>query len=230
MQLKAHLSNTMFKVLMYIVVEHCLPVNILTTFQRIWRSPLYYFTIYLRIYVHCASADLCVRVCTCVDIFPQCPVSASCHSWTTHGHICQCHEVEPFPARAGNLSHFPRVFWPLFFFLFHGEPMKMCNTKKKKNAITFSRGYYWVVGGYTLIWMCLSFTETGAGSLHALRSRTRSVPGVGPAARHGQLLWGSYRWDSHRTNIEAGNDGYAGKHKRGMHFEWTKYVNLFLKG
>lgn len=35
--------------------------------------------------------------------------------------------------------------------------------------------------------------ETGTGSLHALRSRAGSVPRVGPASRHGQLLRGSDR-------------------------------------
>ena len=186
----------------------------------------------------CVCVCLCqcnfVCACTCVIIFLLCWLSASCHSWTTHGHICQCHEVEPFPARAGNLFHFPRVFCPpplLFFLLFSMESLWKCAIpKKKKNAITFSRGYYWGVGGGTLIWMCLSFTETRVRSLHALRSRTRSVPGVGPATRHGQLLWGSYRWDSHETQIEAGMMVAQEDQKRGMHFEWTKYVNLFLKG
>lgn len=145
----------------------------------------------------CPNVILCVHVCTCVNIFLLCRLSASCHSWTTHGHICQCHEVEPFPARAGNLSHFPWVFLAPFFPSFPWRAYE--NVQHQKNAITFSRGYYWGVCGGTLIWMCLSFTETGVRSLHALRSRTGSVPGVRPATRHGQLLRGSYRWDSHET-------------------------------
>lgn len=99
-----------------------------------------------------------------------------------------------------------------------------------KNAITFSRGYYWGVGGGTLIWMCLSFTETGVRSLHALRSRAGSMPGVGPAARHGQLLRGSDRWDSHEAKAEAGVMVVQDNKKNLMHFERTKYVNLLLKG
>lgn len=70
--------------------------------------------------------------------------------------------------------------------------------------ITFSRSCYRDLGASALIWMCLSFPEAGVGSLHALRSRPRSVPRVGPATRHGQLLWGSDRWDSHVTKMEAG--------------------------
>lgn len=81
----------------------------------------------------CAEFCACI-VCTCVNIFLPCRLSASCHSWTTHGHICQCHEVEPFPARAGNLFHFPRVFWPLYF-LFSMESLWKCAIPK--NAITF---------------------------------------------------------------------------------------------
>lgn len=157
----------------------------------------------------CARVPTSVIWCTRVNIFLLCRLSASRHSWTTHEHICQCHEVEPFPARAGNFFHFPRVFLaPFFFFFFFFKFLPCFPRGAYENVqylkITFSRGYYRGVGGGALIWMCLCFTEAGVGSLHALRSRPRSVPGVGPATRHGQLLWGSDRWDSHETKMEAG--------------------------
>ena len=186
---------------------------------------------------------MCMFVWT---FFLLCRLSASCHSWTTHGHICQCHEVEPFPARAGNLFHFPWVFLAPFSFLFSFfsvESLWKCATPK--NAITFfffsKRLLLRCRWQHTDMNVCLVFffffTETGVGSLHALRSRTRSVPGVGPATRHGQLLWGSYRWGFPRDwDWKLGWRFYwrarkrkKGKKKKELHFEWTKYVNLFPK-
>ena len=85
----------------------------------------------------CMRACMCVcHVCACVCV---CWLTASCHSWTTHGHICQCHEIEPFAARSGNLSYFPRVFSALFIppppLFFSVESQRKCAIPK--NAITF---------------------------------------------------------------------------------------------
>lgn len=165
-------------------------------------------------------------------MFLLCRLSASRHSWTTHEHICQCHEVEPFPARAGNLFHFPGAFLALFLFFF----IFLCFPQSAyKNVqylkITFSRSCYRDLGASALIWMCLSFPEAGVGSLHALRSRPRSVPRVGPATRHGQLLWGSDRWDSHVTKMEAGVMQVVQENKKeDCVMSELNIENLFLTG
>lgn len=208
------------------------PVIEVPAFQTVWRSPLFLFHQFIS---GLSAVSVFVSQCNFVHV---CEHFSSCAGLVHHatagqhmGHICQCHEVEPFPARAGNLFHFPRVFLAPFFFC--REPMKMCNTKKCYYFFFFPRGYYWGVGGGTLIWMFVFFflTETGVGSLHALRSRTRSVPGVGPATRHGQLLWGSYRWGFPRDlDWKLGCRFYwRAQKKKELHFEWTKYVNLFPK-
>ena len=190
---------------------------------------------------------MCMFVWT---FFLLCRLSASCHSWTTHGHICQCHEVEPFPARAGNLFHFPWVFLAPFSFLFSFfsvESLWKCATPK--NAITFffffPRGYYWGVGGSTLIWMfvlsfflffsffyrnwswiasCFTLTDPICAG-----SRTCDTPW--PTAL--RLL--SVRFPT-RLRLKAGmtvllesTKKKKGKKKKELHFEWTKYVNLFPK-
>lgn len=72
-----------------------------------------------------------VRACIHLDanVSAMLWLSASCPSWTTHEHICQCHEVEPFLLKAGNLFPFPRVFLESFFIALvsYREPIKMCN-------------------------------------------------------------------------------------------------------
>lgn len=85
-----------------------------------------------------SSVRVSVRlpVCTRVNILLLCRLSASCHSWTAHEHICQCHEVEPFPARACNLFHFPWVFGLLHKSLWKCGMQKK-KEKKKRNRSSF---------------------------------------------------------------------------------------------
>lgn len=114
-QLKAHFSVMHIKV--YIIVISGLPVKELYFSDRMKVTTVLFHNLswdYLAYLCVCASVILCMHVCPRVNIFLLCRLSASCHSWTTHGHICQCHEVEPFPARAGNLFISLEFFGPFF--------------------------------------------------------------------------------------------------------------------
>lgn len=178
-----------------------------------------------------SSVRVSVRlpVCTRVNILLLCRLSASCHSWTAHEHICQCHEVEPFPARACNLFHFPWVFG-----LLHKSLWKCRMQKKKKQRNEtghhFLRGYKWGAVDSELTWMhlfiCRNWSWIASCSTLTDRicagSRTCGTPW--PTAL--RLWWVRFPWDQERS----GDDGRAGEQNGGMHFESTKYVNLFLKG